>query len=174
MFYQIASATTSILVSTDRAIRGTVKAIDTWQDWSDRNFGQAQEVTLGVIELMAYFAGVCAAFAWLGAQWSGTVLLLCGIGELSQFVTGSPIPDLGDELEGEQIIASIERHIPAIAQSITTPTATLTLEAESVNYAEMSVPALRKECTAASIKWRNTHGKNRHMKKGEMIAALTK
>ncbi|MEM9908013.1 MAG: hypothetical protein AAF921_23625 [Cyanobacteria bacterium P01_D01_bin.44] len=35
------------------------------------------------------------------------------------------LPDLGPELDGEQIIAAISRHIPAAAQAITGPAATL-------------------------------------------------
>lgn len=32
---------------------------------------------------------------------------------------------------------------------------------------------LRRECQAQGIVWRNAHGKNRHLKKSEMIAALS-
>jgi hypothetical protein len=31
---------------------------------------------------------------------------------------------------------------------------------------------LRQQCQQAGIKWRNAHGKNKHLKKEEMIAAL--
>jgi hypothetical protein len=31
---------------------------------------------------------------------------------------------------------------------------------------------LRQQCQKAGIKWRNAHGKNKHLKKAEMIAAL--
>jgi len=34
------------------------------------------------------------------------------------------------------------------------------------------VELLRQECQKAGIKWRNAHGKNKHLKKAEMIAAL--
>ncbi len=36
----------------------------------------------------------------------------------------------------------------------------------------VTVEQLRKECQKAGIKWRNAHGKNKHLKKDEMIAAL--
>ncbi|MDX2212309.1 MAG: hypothetical protein SFY66_03375 [Oculatellaceae cyanobacterium bins.114] len=34
------------------------------------------------------------------------------------------------------------------------------------------VEELRKQCQQAGIKWRNAHGKNKHLKKAEMIEAL--
>ena len=34
------------------------------------------------------------------------------------------------------------------------------------------VELLRQQCQQAGIKWRDAHGKNRHLKKAEMIAAL--
>jgi hypothetical protein len=34
------------------------------------------------------------------------------------------------------------------------------------------VEQLRKQCQQAGIKWRNAHGKNKHLKKAEMIEAL--
>jgi hypothetical protein len=39
-------------------------------------------------------------------------------------------------------------------------------------WAALNPEQLRKECSARAIKWRNAHGKNRHMKKAEMVAAL--
>lgn len=34
------------------------------------------------------------------------------------------------------------------------------------------VEKLRQQCQEAGIKWRNAHGKNKHLKKAEMLAAL--
>lgn len=34
------------------------------------------------------------------------------------------------------------------------------------------VEQLRQQCQEAGIKWRNAHGKNKHLKKAEMLAAL--
>ena len=34
------------------------------------------------------------------------------------------------------------------------------------------VELLRQQCQAAGIKWRNAHGKNKHLKKAEMLEAL--
>lgn len=39
--------------------------------------------------------------------------------------------------------------------------------------AGLNVIALRKLCTQQGVKWRNAHGKNKHLKKAEMIAALS-
>ncbi|MGP1387370.1 MAG: hypothetical protein ACTS2F_27670 [Thainema sp.] len=45
-------------------------------------------------------------------------------------------------------------------------------ECDVVLYENMSSAELRKHCTDAGIKWRNVHGKNKHMRKGEMVEAL--
>ncbi|MEM7769237.1 MAG: hypothetical protein AAF327_01850 [Cyanobacteria bacterium P01_A01_bin.37] len=85
----------------------------------------------------------------------------------TQPVPATPVPDLGAELEPKELTAHIERVInqlvPSVAASI----------AESVvAFTDMKVPALRQECAAKGITWRNAHGKNAHLKKGEMVAAL--
>lgn len=138
------AAITATLCTADTTVRGTVRAIDQWQDWSDRNCGQAQEITLGVIELAAYFTGVSVALFCLGINWAATVLVLCNIGAISQFaepqqavLVAEPSRfamwskemsfDLGPELEPAAILAAIERHIPAAAQSVTEPAAILVL-----------------------------------------------
>lgn len=41
------------------------------------------------------------------------------------------------------------------------------------NWSAMSPYELRKVCQQQGIKWRNAHGKNRHLTKLQMIAALT-
>lgn len=146
MFNQAASAITFTLVSIDRAVKGTINALDAWQAWSDRRCGHAQKVILGLVELAVFTACLMVWFAWLGAKWSGTVLVLCGIGELSQFVTGSPVPELGPEVEGEQIITAIERRIPAVAQIITAPVATLV-----VGDTDTLADLRRAACTAYNV-----------------------
>lgn len=46
------------------------------------------------------------------------------------------------------------------------------LKAETIDWAAMTPYQLRHECQVRGIKWRNVYGKNKHMKKAEMIAAL--
>jgi hypothetical protein len=40
-------------------------------------------------------------------------------------------------------------------------------------WAEMTPEQLRKACQQQGIKWRNAHGKSKHLKKAEMVAALS-
>jgi hypothetical protein len=42
----------------------------------------------------------------------------------------------------------------------------------SIAWAALSPEQLRKECSARAIKWRNAYGKNKHLRKAEMVAAL--
>jgi len=51
--------------------------------------------------------------------------------------------------------------VPPVARKVTPPKGKLP-----------SVEQLRQECQKAGIKWRHAHGKNRHLKKAEMIEAL--
>jgi hypothetical protein len=39
-------------------------------------------------------------------------------------------------------------------------------------WAALGVPQLRTECQVRGIRWSNAHGRNRHLKKAEMVAAL--
>ena len=43
---------------------------------------------------------------------------------------------------------------------------------DMANYAAMTVSELREVCKEAGIKWRNVNGKNKHLSKDAMIAAL--
>ncbi|MEY3300440.1 MAG: hypothetical protein RLZZ597_3700 [Cyanobacteriota bacterium] len=40
------------------------------------------------------------------------------------------------------------------------------------DYSTLTTPQLRRECTAVGIRWKDARGKNRHMTKAAMIAAL--
>jgi hypothetical protein len=63
---------------------------------------------------------------------------------------------------------------PAKPATIAPPVVSLVIptEAPSTDYSTLTSAQLRKECTAAGIRWRNAHAKGRHLSKGEMIAAL--
>ncbi len=43
---------------------------------------------------------------------------------------------------------------------------------DACRYQGMTSPQLRKECTAIGMKWRNAHGRSKHLSKAEMVAAL--
>ena len=61
-------------------------------------------------------------------------------------------------------------YYPAMAQAISQPVATLVVKVEAPK--PVTSAELRRQCQAAGVKWRNAHGKGRHLTKGEMIAAL--
>lgn len=42
----------------------------------------------------------------------------------------------------------------------------------AVDYSVLNPYQLRKECQARGIRWRNAHGKNRHLTKAQMVEAL--
>lgn len=48
----------------------------------------------------------------------------------------------------------------------------ITIACDIRNYQAMSAIELRKECGAVGIKWRNAHGKSKHLSKAEMLEAL--
>lgn len=43
----------------------------------------------------------------------------------------------------------------------------------AVDYSQMTCDQLRSLCTERGINWRNVHGKNKHLKKAEMVSALS-
>jgi hypothetical protein len=42
----------------------------------------------------------------------------------------------------------------------------------AVDYSQFNCDQLRSLCTERGIKWRNVHGRNKHLKKAEMIQLL--
>ena len=42
----------------------------------------------------------------------------------------------------------------------------------AVDYSQFNCDQLRSLCTEQGIKWRNAHGRNKHLKKAEMVLAL--
>ena len=73
-------------------------------------------------------------------------------------------------VEADPFSPTVNEHYPAVPATIAAPVFTLVVpvaKAQSVTSVE-----LRRQCQNAGIKWRNAHGKGRHLSKGEMIAAL--
>ena len=71
-----------------------------------------------------------------------------------------------------------QTHIEAVMLA-TEPTEVTEIDKEAIavsvdaeNYAAMNNKQLRVICTQAGIVWRNAHGKNRHLRKSEMISLL--
>ncbi|MEO1445149.1 MAG: hypothetical protein AAFV46_02735 [Cyanobacteria bacterium J06635_11] len=74
--------------------------------------------------------------------------------------------------EGEQGLTAIERSIPIAIQAVPAPAEPLTLKVKRPDYEEMKVFDLRRHCSESGVPWRNAHGKNRHLKRAEMVTAL--
>jgi hypothetical protein len=48
----------------------------------------------------------------------------------------------------------------------------VTVEDREPEWAALTAQELRKVCRDRSIKWRDVHGKGKHLRKGEMLMAL--
>jgi len=77
-----------------------------------------------------------------------------------------PLEDLVSEAE-----ALAAKPMPAVAAPIFAPTAIARLEV-APSYRTMSSQELRRHCTRRGITWAHTRGRNKHMLKGAMVAAL--
>lgn len=62
--------------------------------------------------------------------------------------------------------------VEAIAPEVVKPKPQ-SLGSAAVNYESMTCEQLRSVCTERSIPWRNVHGKNKHLRKAEMLALLS-
>jgi hypothetical protein len=49
----------------------------------------------------------------------------------------------------------------------------IAIDVDRDRYQAMTAVQLRKECSTVGIKWRNAHGKSKHLSKAEMIAELS-
>jgi len=81
------------------------------------------------------------------------------------------IPDAGKMVEADPFSPTVNEHYPTVPATIAAPVATLVVKAEPAAQ-PLTSAELRRQCQDAGIKWRNAHGKGRHLSKGEMIAAL--
>lgn len=66
---------------------------------------------------------------------------------------------------------------PSQALEVVAPTVTLSIEVDPQPQPSQTLPStvkeLRKLASEKGIPWRNYHGKNRHMNKGELLQALS-
>jgi hypothetical protein len=88
----------------------------------------------------------------------------------------APIPAIADPWE--EVAPT-----PAIAKTIARPAVlavdvsdavkeSIAIDADARRYQGMTSPQLRQECGKVGIQWRSVHGKNKHLSKAEMLAAL--
>ena len=76
------------------------------------------------------------------------------------------IPDAGNMVEPNHFVSTNKMVRPA---TMATPVA---VRVVPIGGATVTSAELRRQCQAAGIRWRNAHGKGRHLTKTEMIAAL--
>jgi len=75
----------------------------------------------------------------------------------------------------KQTVIWTSNRVPSNPQSVSTvPKSPVMLDEpkEKQPRNPLTVEVLRQDCQKAGIKWRNAHGKNKHLKKAEMIEAL--
>jgi len=108
-----------------------------------------------------------------------TVYLIAGFASIVSSHTATPIhptPELPTQDDVDAVIEALTIAAAPIAFIPETPAASpSTSQSPETNAPDWSAIAhaqLRKECSTRAIKWRNFHGKNHHMKKREMVAAL--
>lgn len=63
-------------------------------------------------------------------------------------------------------LPEVDKEIPEVDKE------TMALAADARHYATLTSVQLRKECSTIGIKWRNVHGKSKHLSKAEMLTAL--
>jgi hypothetical protein len=77
--------------------------------------------------------------------------------------------------DAENMVEADPFHQPEMIAAIPAamaPVATLTIRTTPA-YQAMTTTELRQECQAQGIKWRNAHGKGKHLSKAQMIEALS-
>lgn len=104
----------------------------------------------------------------------------------------TPAPELVDDLPSLQELLTTAAAMTApepveestaaatVAATISTPVAVLQVatpapveESTATAWATLTSQELRRACQDRGIRWRNAHGAGRHLKKPEMVAALT-
>jgi hypothetical protein len=89
--------------------------------------------------------------------------------------TAAPIVPPVSAVEAAPAASPLPPVLPVAPAALAMPVARLSIAAETnltTAYQSLSAAELRKLCTAAQIRWRNAFGKNHHLSKREMIAAL--
>ena len=89
-------------------------------------------------------------------------------------VAPAPLPDV-DLPPLEKLVAEAEalaaKPVPAVAAAMAAPAAIARVEV-APDYSTMTSQELRHHCTRRGIAWAHTRGRNKHMLKPAMVAAL--
>lgn len=88
-------------------------------------------------------------------------------GHVQASLTADHIPDAGNMVETNHFVGPSKM---VQAATMASPVATLVIP---IGGATVTSAELRRQCQAAGIRWRNAHGKGRHLSKPEMISALS-
>ena len=81
----------------------------------------------------------------------------------------SLIPDPWETVPESIAVAAAAPLFPSVPYLLLLPAASVEMEQ---NWAEMNPQQLRQHCQQQGIKWRNVHGRNKHLSKREMVEAL--
>lgn len=142
----------------------TENAWDTWYQFSC----QASDITESAIRwyCKTFFSSKAKQrYEEIGQIIGFGLVVIAAVG-----ITASILVQDWAESEVQSCIA-IEAPTAAIeAMPETAPVATLVVKVDAPKT--LTSAELRRQCQAAGIRWRNAHGKGRHLSKGEMIAAL--
>jgi len=114
------------------------------------------------------------------------VVFVLWIRATPEATVATPAPELVDDLPSLQELLTtaaamtapepVEESTPAatVAATISTSVAVLQVATPAAtDYATLTSQELRRQCQDRGIRWRNAHGAGLHLKKPEMVAALT-
>jgi len=153
-------------------------AWDTWYTFSERACSDTATVYRWYV-VTFFSAKAQARYEWIGKM-IGTLAALAILytqrwaeAEVASCLPTKPdhIPDASKMVEADPFSPTVNEHYPTVPAAMA-PVATLVVKAEPAAQPVTSAE-LRRQCQDAGIKWRNAHGKGRHLSKGEMIAALS-
>jgi hypothetical protein len=85
--------------------------------------------------------------------------------------TSAPAPAVETAPDVDPFCPTVNEHYATIAATVSAPVAIARVKV-AAPITTLTSAQLRKECSAQGIKWRNAHGKGRHLSKCEMRSAL--
>jgi hypothetical protein len=150
-------------------------AWDTWYSYSERACNDTATVYRWYVATF-FSAKAQALYQWIG-EMLGCMIALAILytqrwaeAEVQSCLAADHIPDAEKMVEADPFAPAVNQHYPAMAATIAPAVATLVVTVEATK--PVTSAELRRQCQAAGIRWRNAHGKGRHLSKAEMIAAL--
>jgi len=132
---------------------------------------------------IALYALAIVAVLWLRAERPTVATATPAPVEVAPIVDDLPsLPELMAEAEAMTegttpdlaLLAEVAAEVPAQPAAIAAPVVVAVVEVADAptEFAAMTAVQLRKECQTRGIRWRNAHGKSKHLSKTEMLAAL--